>query len=187
MANIIDRTSSLLTLFLFFFELLTTSFLVQTMLQSKTSSTLSKYNPLSSPTNSPLSITGAGHMSAMICMFLGEFTNPFHNGYYILQNALSLECCRDIAWVRSLDTVNTLVFAALYVVIRSVIGPVTLLHTSYDLVARGRSNGIPLWIIVLWLTLIWGVIYGSIPWVQTTWEMLLTYFPEAGGGTEKEL
>mmetsp|Transcript_15756 Transcript_15756/g.20558 ORF Transcript_15756/g.20558 Transcript_15756/m.20558 type:complete len:308 (+) Transcript_15756:111-1034(+) len=120
---------------------------------------------------------GAGHFSAMIAMFLGEMTNPFHNGHYILQNALSLDCCNTITWVQNLDYINTFIFSLMYVIIRSFLGPVYFLHASIDLAMNGRKNGIPVWVICIWIALIWAVVHGSVPWVQKCWGMLMEYFP----------
>eukprot|EP00522_Entomoneis_paludosa_P010401 CAMPEP_0172445932 /NCGR_PEP_ID=MMETSP1065-20121228/5681_1 /TAXON_ID=265537 /ORGANISM="Amphiprora paludosa, Strain CCMP125" /LENGTH=299 /DNA_ID=CAMNT_0013196945 /DNA_START=97 /DNA_END=996 /DNA_ORIENTATION=+ len=128
-------------------------------------------------------IYGAGHFSAMICMFLGEFTNPFHNGYYILQNALSLDCCKSVL-LENVQYVNTFIFASTYVVIRAAVGPAYFLHACYDLVVNGQKNGLPIWVITLWIILIWGVVYGSVPWVQLCWDMLMEYVPDSGKAQE---
>mmetsp|Transcript_11992 Transcript_11992/g.33185 ORF Transcript_11992/g.33185 Transcript_11992/m.33185 type:complete len:327 (+) Transcript_11992:85-1065(+) len=123
-------------------------------------------------------VYGAGHFSAMICMFWGEFTNPFHNGYYIFKNILSLDIYQSSQLLSTLQYVNNGLFAITYVPIRAAIGPVYFAHVSYDLVANGTSNGIPVWVIGLWLVLIWGVVYGSVPWIQIAWSWLADdYWP----------
>lgn len=121
-------------------------------------------------------IMGAGHQSAMICMFLGEATNPFHNMFYFLQEAVKLTCCNG-ALTQTAMYVNTFVFCSTYVVIRAVLAPpVLMLHASYDLLANGRKD-IPLWVMIMWIALIWGVAIGSIPWIEECWGLLMDYFP----------
>ena len=115
-------------------------------------------------------IIGAGHQSAMICMFLGEATNPFHNMWYFLEHCMSLSCCNG-PLSQAAEYVNTFIFASSYFVIRSVVGPAFLLHTCYDLFAHGRKD-IPIVVIMAWCLLMWAVELGSIPWIQECWNIL---------------
>jgi hypothetical protein len=135
-------------------------------------------------------ILGAGHQSAMICMWLGEATNPFHNLWYFFDQCLSLSCCHG-PWIQMAEYINTFTFAASYFVIRAIIGPLFLLHACYDLLVHGRrQSGIPLAVIVAWCTLMWAVEYGSIPWIQECWTILKDrYFvvPPHGEGEPVEL
>jgi hypothetical protein len=121
-------------------------------------------------------MVGAGHMSAMMCMLLGEATNPFHNFYYVGQEAMKFSCCNG-PWTEMALYIDTFLFASLYVFIRALVGPVVLcLHISYDLLAHGRPH-IPLALMLVWIFLIWAISIGSIPWVEDCWGLLQVYLP----------
>ena len=131
-------------------------------------------------------IVGAGHQSAMICMFLGELTNPVHNMFYFLEAAMELSCCNGVV-AQTAQYVNTFVFASLYVVVRAVGAPVFLmLHACFDLLANGRKD-IPLLLIIAWCALIWAVALGSIPWIEECWGMLQEGYFSAAATTTAEL
>jgi len=117
---------------------------------------------------------GAGHMSAMMCMLLGEATNPLHNAYYIFQTAQTLPCCNGTT-SQAIFAAITFGFAVSYLLMRAIIGPVICTHMTYDLIRNGRTNGIPVGWIVTWVLLIWGVLIGSIPWIQDCWNMVVTH------------
>ena len=118
-----------------------------------------------------------GHQSAMICMLLGEMTNPFHNMYYIATAAQTLSCCNGTLSTFMLHYI-TLAFAVSYVLVRTVVGPFVFVHLTYNLWTTGRRNDgypIPLSLLVMWTILIWGVILGSIPWIIECYHMIQTY------------
>lgn len=120
-------------------------------------------------------IVGAGHQSAMICMFLGEMSNPFHNFYYFLQESMKLSCCNG-PLAQNAMYVTVFLFASSYAILRTFLGPImTMFHASYDLLANGRKH-IPLWLIFIYITLIWAVCLGSYPWIVESWKMLYPYF-----------
>ena len=122
---------------------------------------------------------GAGHQSAMICMFLGEASNPFHNMYYFLQEAMKLSCCNG-SLAQTAEYINTFVFCVVYVFIRAVLAPTVLCgHTCYDLWANGRKD-IPLPVMIFWWMLIWAVAVGSYSYIVECWDMLMGYFPAVG-------
>ena len=125
----------------------------------------------------------AGHMSAMMCMLLGESTNPFHNGYYVAEAALSLDCCNG-PWMQQFMYVNTFVFCSTYVLMRTIIAPVFCLHMTYDLWTKGRKN-LPWWLILIWSLLIWAVVFGSYPWIVDCWNLLQPYISTETTGTEE--
>jgi hypothetical protein len=118
---------------------------------------------------------GAGHISALICMFLGECTNPFHNGYDILHRAMQLSCCRDARIYQLLYHLDTICFCLLYIVIRAFLGPIILSYVTYDIWKHGTQCHIPLFWRILWSLLIWGVVFGSIPWITECYHMLLPF------------
>jgi hypothetical protein len=117
-------------------------------------------------------VVGAGHLSAMMCMFLGEITNPFMNGMFVTRFAIQLDCCNSDAMIW-LHTMLEHAFAVLYIAFRVVIGPICSAHMTWDLLFRrqGRQN-VPLPLSLIWVTMIWLVIYGSIPFIKDCFEMI---------------
>lgn len=107
---------------------------------------------------------GAGHISALICMFLGEATNPVHNSFMISELALTLDHYNGESWLYFAIEVT---FCVLYLFFRVILGPIGMLYITFDLVFtnKGRQN-VPVALKVLWLLMIWGVVLGSIPWIQ---------------------
>jgi hypothetical protein len=95
-------------------------------------------------------------------MLLGEVTNPLQNLYYVTQYAMMLACCNGPR-MGAANALIELLFCATYVVLRALIMPVAGLHMTYKL-ATGRE--IPSLLKVLYVLLIWGVMIGSIPWIQ---------------------
>jgi TLC domain len=120
-------------------------------------------------------IVKSGHQSAMMCMLLGELTNPLHNAFYVAQFAQTLDCCNGVFSQLAYQIIKV-AFAALYCLVRVVIGPFVFVHITYHTVMVGRKH-IPLALIVFWNLLIWAVIVGSIPWVQECWNNLQPYLP----------
>lgn len=130
-------------------------------------------------------IIGAGHQSAMMCMLLGELTNPLHNSFYIAQAAQKLDCCNG-AFSQAAFRMIEISFAALYCVMRVIIGPIFCLHMTYNLWVVGRKH-INKVLLVVWTLLIWAVLIGSIPWVVECWQTLQRYYPALKGGGHAEL
>lgn len=132
-------------------------------------------------------ILQAGHQSAMICMFFGEMTNPFHNTYLVLQTAQTLDCCNGPSSQLAFR-ISAVAFGAAYVVIRAAAGPFICLHMTWDLWAYGRKH-IPTTAIAIWTLMIWAIMYGSIPWMQACWGLLVAEFPmlAIGGAKQDEL
>ena len=118
-----------------------------------------------------------GHQSAMICMLLGELTNPFHNMYYIAQAAQTLSCCNGTIATWLFHSI-TLAFAVSYVLVRTIVGPFVFVHLTYNLWTTGRRKDIypiPISLLILWTILIWAVILGSIPWIVECYHMIQSY------------
>jgi hypothetical protein len=132
-------------------------------------------------------VYGAGHQSAMICMLLGEITNPFHNAYYIATAALALDCCNG-SFSQQIYMVVEFLFASTYFVARAVIAPVAWTHLTYRL-WWNRNPKIPVAVLVFWTVLIWGVEIGSLPYIQDCWNMTLKYLtlPGSNNTTAAEL
>ena len=107
----------------------------------------------------------------MICMFLGEFTNPFQNGHTVLAHAVTLTCC-DGPRTQQLYRVFEFLFALSYFSIRALIAPIFLAHATYALLFAPSRKNIPLGIRWLWIFLIWAVEVGSYPWIMGCWELL---------------
>mmetsp|Transcript_23934 Transcript_23934/g.46411 ORF Transcript_23934/g.46411 Transcript_23934/m.46411 type:complete len:312 (-) Transcript_23934:197-1132(-) len=116
---------------------------------------------------------GAGHMSAMILMFLGEFTAPIMNIHLILEKAMEQPEFRDSSWIPLAFVYNEQIFAFFYCIFRIFFGPLAATHLTWDLILteRGRGN-VPVWLSLAWMPMCWGVLLGSIPWIQTCLETL---------------
>lgn len=109
----------------------------------------------------------AGHQSAMICMLLGELTNPLHNLFYVLEAAQRLDCCNGSLSQTAFRVVEWC-FSALYVCVRAGIAPVFFLHLTYNLWTVGIGHISKAWL-AFWTFLVWGVEIGSIPWIIDCW------------------
>jgi hypothetical protein len=129
-------------------------------------------------------LIGAGHISALTCMLLGEATNPVHNSFMISQLAKTLDIHNpDSLLVYGIEVL----FCTLYIIFRVVLGPVGMLHITYDLVVteRGQKN-VPMVLKLMWLIMIWGVVVGSHPWIEECYEMLMKHVQDATS-SDKEL
>mmetsp|Transcript_667 Transcript_667/g.1033 ORF Transcript_667/g.1033 Transcript_667/m.1033 type:complete len:314 (+) Transcript_667:173-1114(+) len=116
---------------------------------------------------------GAGHLSAMILMFTGEFTNPINNIFLICRMAMiQLDCCNG-PWLQAVYPYIELTFAWMYAVFRIFCGPMSAALNTYDIVftKEGRSR-IPALLIPFWLIMSWGVLIGSIPWIIDCIDMI---------------
>jgi len=113
----------------------------------------------------------AGHMSAMILMFTGEFTAPIMNVLRISRTAGNEDVSSySILGRRLLQIIYPYVeylYALLYATFRIIIGPICAAHLTYDilLTKKGRKN-VPVGLSVVWLVMVWGVLLGSIPWIK---------------------
>eukprot|EP00980_Cylindrotheca_fusiformis_P019337 scaffold6638_cov127-Cylindrotheca_fusiformis.AAC.21 len=115
----------------------------------------------------------AGHMSAMMCMLLGELSNPLHNSYFIIEIAKDLECCKGRT-LRLAQAVVPKVFAAVYTLLRVVVAPPIFVYTTWALLSSdGDKKYLPLSVRLIWAFMIWAVVFGSIPEVVTCKNILL--------------
>jgi hypothetical protein len=133
-------------------------------------------------------VVGAGYMSAMICMLLGELSNPLQNSYMIAEVAMTLDCCNGPA-MQQFHSFISIAFAAAYFTIRVFIGPLYFAGVTYVLLftKRGRAN-IPLGLNLFWNLLIWGVVFGSGSWIVKTYNMLTDFAAgTAGAEAQQEL
>lgn len=125
-------------------------------------------------------LVGAGQGSALICMFLGEITNPFFNTYLALEDATKIIwCCQSAAWFTTLHRSMEFCSAASYVLVRAVIAPFVLgVYTCGHLLLRNpTTGGTPLWLRLLYCLLIWAVLLGSGSWIEKFWlEVLSPYW-----------
>mmetsp|Transcript_13200 Transcript_13200/g.15112 ORF Transcript_13200/g.15112 Transcript_13200/m.15112 type:complete len:351 (-) Transcript_13200:276-1328(-) len=117
-------------------------------------------------------VLGAGYQSAMICMLLGELTNPLHNMYFIGEIASKTDCCYSVGAQR-LHYGITVAFAAMYNLFRVLIAPPFFASVTYALLLtkRGRTN-VPLPLNLFWNFLIWGVCFGSASWIVKCHQIL---------------
>jgi len=116
-------------------------------------------------------VLGAGHISAMGLMFTGEITNPLQNGHYITRYAIQMESLGTV-W-HDINPYVEFIYGLVYAFMRSVIGPLQIIHISYSLLftRQGREN-IPIYIGFFWVIMIWGIILGSMPWTVEAFEMV---------------
>lgn len=130
-------------------------------------------------------VIGAGYMSAMICMLLGELTNPLQNTWMIGELAMKLDCCNGPS-AQNFHSWVTVAFAAAYFSMRAFIAPLFFLDVSYQLLnKKGRAN-IPLVLNIFWNLMIWGVVFGSGSWVQKTYNILAEFKAETMGGEAQQ-
>mmetsp|Transcript_95613 Transcript_95613/g.143238 ORF Transcript_95613/g.143238 Transcript_95613/m.143238 type:complete len:304 (+) Transcript_95613:124-1035(+) len=127
----------------------------------------------------------AGHMSAMLCMLLGELTNPLHNSYMMSEIAMGLD--KGNALVHYLIETS---FAISYFAMRVVIAPVFFLHCSIDLLfSKNAKANLPLAVRCFWVLLIWSVEVGSISWIVRCYNIMQVNFgfAEEGAAVSQEL
>mmetsp|Transcript_26150 Transcript_26150/g.29907 ORF Transcript_26150/g.29907 Transcript_26150/m.29907 type:complete len:335 (+) Transcript_26150:64-1068(+) len=120
---------------------------------------------------------GAGQASAMICMFLGECTNPFFNLHLVFEKAVQTGfCCSDGSIFQKIRFVNEILTAISYVSVRGFIAPCAIgIYTCYGLLFP-KNNIIPFALRITYCILIWGVLFGSIGWVKILSMTLMNHF-----------
>jgi len=120
-------------------------------------------------------VIGAGHQSAMICMLLGELTNPLHNMHFIGEFASQTDCCYS-ADAQRLHYGITVAFAGMYGLFRVFIAPPFFASVTYSLLLtkRGRTN-VPLPLNIFWNFLIWGVCFGSASWISKSHQIVMEF------------
>jgi len=120
-------------------------------------------------------VVEAGHISAMILMFLGEFTNPMFNSYLMAVSTVNLDFCCGMseALFQPIAAIN----AFFYILFRAIISPPFILHLGYDLILtkEGRKN-LPLPLSIYFFTCGLIVLYGSVPWIADAWGLLKDTF-----------
>jgi len=114
----------------------------------------------------------AGHLSAMVLMLTGEITNPVMNSFFVTRFAMQLECCSSENLIL-LHTLLEHVHAVSYPFCRILAGPVCTLHNSWDLLftREGREN-VPLPLSLIWVTMAFAVLIGSVPFSLDAIDML---------------
>merc|ERR1712087_871395 len=120
-------------------------------------------------------IIGAGYMSAMICMLLGELTNPLQNSYMMAEVAMTLDCCNGVRMQQFYAFIKV-AFAAAYFTVRTVVAGPAMTMVSYRLLLtkEGRAN-IPIALNIFWNMLIWGVVFGSSSWIVKCYNILADF------------
>mmetsp|Transcript_16703 Transcript_16703/g.23559 ORF Transcript_16703/g.23559 Transcript_16703/m.23559 type:complete len:353 (-) Transcript_16703:220-1278(-) len=110
-------------------------------------------------------VAEAGHVSALILMFVGESTSPLHNCFRISRLVITLESFEG-RMAEVAHEVIRLAWAVKYSFVRTFVGPACGIYITYDLLftKRGRTN-VPLVLSSFWLFLAWAVMIGSIPWI----------------------
>mmetsp|Transcript_1233 Transcript_1233/g.1797 ORF Transcript_1233/g.1797 Transcript_1233/m.1797 type:complete len:316 (-) Transcript_1233:737-1684(-) len=114
-------------------------------------------------------VVGAGYVSAMMCMFIGEITNPVHNTFYATRYAVKLF---DTPWVHDMHSIVEYSFALSYFFMRAVVSPFAGTYIVSDLLFNKKGQqAIPFFLRAIWVFLIVAILYGSIPLVQECYEM----------------
>jgi hypothetical protein len=116
-------------------------------------------------------IVGGGHISAMMLMFLGEFTNPMFNSFLMASNSVKLNFCCGMTpeLFQPIAVVNSF----FYVLFRAILSPPFIFHLGYDLLLTkdGRKNlPFPFSCYCFLCGLV--VLHGSAPWVTDAADML---------------
>ena len=121
---------------------------------------------------SQVRILGVGHISAMAMMFSGELTNPLQSSDSIVRFAIQLTQPGNI-W-HFIHPYVEFVFACSYAFVRSIVGPIQVVHIAYDLLLtnEGRKN-VKVYISFIWVVLLTAIILGSIPWIKECAEMAM--------------
>ena len=112
----------------------------------------------------------AGHISAITLMWSGEFTNPMQNCHCISRFAIQLAQSGSF-WHLAHPYIE-LVYATFYSFFRAVVGPLQIVHITYDLLTKEGRKNIPLYIAIPWIIMINGIIIGSIPWTKEAIDMV---------------
>lgn len=115
-------------------------------------------------------IIGAGHISAMTLMWSGEFTNPMQNFHLVTSYAIQM-APEDTLW-HVFQPYAEILYAFFYVIFRSFVGPVQIVHNAYSLLTKEGRTNIPLFISVLSILMSAGIIIGSIPWTIEAIDMV---------------
>jgi hypothetical protein len=107
-------------------------------------------------------ICGAGQCSALTCIFLGEFTNPAYSTYRIYGIAKRVGLTFSPFYTQFVMPVEVFT-AALFLLLRTVIGPVVSSYISYNLLFEKSIRAYtPLALRLVWVFLICAVLLGSI-------------------------
>jgi hypothetical protein len=118
-----------------------------------------------------------GHQTAMMCMLLGESTNPLHNLWYVSGFAKDAGvCCHSTVSILLTRAIEGL-FCVAYCFMRAIVGPIVCLHMTVDL---WWKRTIPIAIVIIWTLLIWAVIVGSKPWIDDCWRILMEDYVAGG-------
>lgn len=115
-------------------------------------------------------VMGSAHISAMALMWSGEFTNPIHSFHSISRFAIQL--ADDDSFWHLINPYVEFSFAVLYLFFRALVGPLQIVHISYDLLTKEGRKNVPWYVSLFLIPLCSGIIIGSIPWTMESWEMM---------------
>eukprot|EP00934_Nitzschia_sp_Nitz4_P007202 Nitzschia sp. Nitz4//scaffold43_size134323//48137//49347//NITZ4_003295-RA/size134323-augustus-gene-0.233-mRNA-1//-1//CDS//3329551936//7192//frame0 len=114
----------------------------------------------------------AGHMSAMMCMLLGEASNPIMNTWFVTAKAVTFDCCNGSAMLLIHKYIE-IAFCIIYFLFRVVLGPIGCMHMSFKIVFSPEARKLLPWHVrLLWNIMIWGVVFGSYSWIVYCQELL---------------
>ena len=125
----------------------------------------------------------AGHMSAFICMFWGELSNPLHNTFWILEIASKVPTVYGPK-LQAMMNVIPGIFSIIFITCRVFIGPSFFAHATWSLLfSKDGKKNLPLPVRIFWSTMIWAIVFGSVPEVLKCKKMATAFL----NGTEQEL
>ena len=126
----------------------------------------------------------AGHMSAMMCMLLGELSNPLMNTFGMVKYASGLECFKDGPMLQQAKEIVPVLYSLVFLFLRTIIGPIVLIAMTGDLLfsKQGKEN-LPFHVRIMWSLIIWGVMSLSIPLISDCKDMIMAF----ARGQEQEL
>jgi hypothetical protein len=105
----------------------------------------------------------AGAYGVMVLIFMGEVTNPVQNLINICHQGIK----GGKSWPRAVLRVVNPIFGLFFAVVRLVIAPLYAGVFTHELIVkkyRGEgASDVPIWVGMLWCTLIWLTIRGSLP------------------------
>lgn len=131
-------------------------------------------------------IYGAGHSSAMTCMFFGELTNHFFNLSACYGHAEAAGMALSPFW-QNVQQPNEVFLALLYLPDRFIISPILGIYMSWNLLTstEGRKY-VPLVVRLIWVSTMFLVIYGSIGHGVMYYNVLKEFFLDmtTSGGQE---
>jgi len=117
---------------------------------------------------------GAGYISTMSCILIGEISNPVMMVWYITKDAVESTCCNSPR-VATIFRASELVYAFVYLIARAIFMPGSALQHFYTFFLSGQKN-ISMFLCVYWYIAILAVQFGSLDYIVESWNILTGAF-----------